>query len=281
MPAPLTPVDVRVPVPGGELNVAVWGEPGGEPLLALHGITASSRAWGAVAAAAGSLVAPDLRGRGGSVRGGPYGMAAHAADCLAVLDHLGVGRARVVGHSMGAFVAAVLAMRHPARVARLVLVDGGAQLPPVADPEAALGPAAARLRMRFADPLAYRDFWRRHPAFVRWSPAVTAYVDYDLVPDGDDYRSRVVEEAVRVDLLELHAGDLPRAAHAALPPGTPFVRAERGLLDEPVPLYPDPAALAPLDVRTVPGTNHYSVLFDNTGVAAVLAAVAGHPEKER
>ncbi len=50
-----------------------------------------------------------------------------------VLDHLGLDRAVVVGHSMGAFVTALLAARHPDRVERAVLVDGGFAFPPPPD----------------------------------------------------------------------------------------------------------------------------------------------------
>jgi pimeloyl-ACP methyl ester carboxylesterase len=60
--------------------------------------------------------------------GGPVLLAAHGEDLVAVLDHAGVERATVVGHSMGGFVAAVAAHRHPERVERLVLVDGSLPL---------------------------------------------------------------------------------------------------------------------------------------------------------
>jgi len=268
----------RVPVPGGELAVATWGvAAAGPPVLAIHGITASHLAWGPVAALhPGPLVAPDLRGRGGSGDlPGPYGMAAHAADCVAVLDALGIERATVVGHSMGGFVAAVLAHRHPSRVGRLVLVDGGAPLaaPADADLETLLGPAVRRLDMRFASRAEYRDFWRQHPAFADWSPAVESYVDYDLTGTEPELRSRVSRDAVRADFVDLHTGAAPRAAHAALPPGTPFLRAERGMFDEPGGLYPDPAAVG-LTVTTVPGTNHYSILFGDDGAKAVAAALS-------
>lgn len=266
----------RVPVAGGELTVAVWGDlAGAEPVLAVHGITASSMAWGEVACRLpGPVIAPDLRGRGGSGEvGGPYGMAVHAADCVAVLDALGVGRARVVGHSMGGFVACVLAHRHPERVARLVLVDGGPPLAtPDGEPDELLGPAAARLRMRFASREAYRDFWRGHPAFTDWTPAIESYVDYDLAGTGDQLRSRVAYDAMRADFVDLHTGSAPREAFAALPAGIPFLRAERGLLDEPTPLYPE--WLPRLAVHTVPGSNHYSILFGDAGATAVAAALA-------
>ncbi|SPT50287.1 Tropinesterase [Actinomadura madurae] len=272
------PSYTSVPVDGGELTVAVWGDlSDGAPVLAVHGITASSMAWIETATRLpGPVVAPDLRGRGGSgTLSGPYGMASHARDCITVLDALGIDRARVAGHSMGGFVAAVLAHRRPERVARLVLVDGGAPLPaPPGGPETVLGPAARRLRMRFPSREAYRDHWRAHPAFAGWTPAAEAYVDYDLTGAEGGFRSRASEEAMAADFVDLHSGAAPREAYEALPPGTPFLRAERGLLDETPPLYPDPSALAKLDVTTVAGTNHYSILFADAGAKAVAAALA-------
>ena len=268
----------EVPVDGGTLTVGRWGAPGdAPPVLAIHGITASHRAWELVAAAhAGPVIAPDLRGRGGSgTLPGPYGMAAHAADCVAVLDALGIDRATVVGHSMGGFVAAVLAHRHPARVGRLVLVDGGAPLraPKDADLETALGPAVARLDMRFASVEEYRDFWRQHPSFANWNAAIESYVDYDLTGEPPSLRSKVNGDAVRADFIDLHTGAAPRAAYEALPSDTVFLRAERGMFDEPTPLYPDPDAVG-LKVTTVAGTNHYSILLGDDGARAVAAALS-------
>jgi lipase len=272
-----TPSRVGVPVAGGELTVAVWGSPDtGIPVLAIHGITASSRAWLEVASRfPGPVIAPDLRGRGGSALPGPYGMAAHAADCVAVLDALGVERAVVVGHSMGGFVASVLTHRNPTRVARLVLVDGGAPLAvPDGGPDVALGPAARRLAMRFASTEAYRDFWRAHPSFAEWTPAVEAYVDYDLTGTAPELRSRVSAEAMRTDFTDLLTGTPAREAFAALPDDVPFLRAERGMFNEETPLYPDLDVLTRLSVRTVSDTNHYSILFGEAGVSAVVTELS-------
>ncbi|MFC4852416.1 alpha/beta hydrolase [Actinophytocola glycyrrhizae] len=267
-----------VPVPGGELVVGRWGAlDDSPPVLAIHGITANHLAWGMVAPLVpGPVVAPDLRGRGGSGSlPGPYGMAAHAADCVAVLDALGIERAVVVGHSMGGFVASVLAHRYPARVARLVLVDGGAPLalPGGVDIETALGPAVARLSMRFASHAAYHDFWREHPSFTGWNPAIESYVDYDLAGAEPELRSKVNEDAVRADFVDLHKGAEPLAAYAALRSDTVFLRAERGMFDQPEALYPDPSAIG-LAVTTVPGTNHYTILLGEGGARAVAAAVS-------
>ena len=265
----------RIPVPGGELTVGQW--PGDAmPVLAIHGITANHLAWGMVAPLlAGPVVAPDLRGRGGSgALPGPYGMTAHAADCVAVLDALGIEQAVVTGHSMGGFVASVLAHRYPDRVARLVLVDGGAPISSTVDDlETALGPAVARLSMRFASHEEYRDFWRQHPSFADWHPAIESYVDYDLTGAEPELRSKVDGEAVRADFMDLHTGTDPRAAYEALPSDTVFLRAERGLFNEPTAFYPDPDAIG-LKVTTVPGTNHYTILLGEDGARAVADALS-------
>lgn len=117
-----------VPVAAGALHVGQWGA-GPMVVLAAHGITATHRSMSAVADQLGDgvrLLAPDLRGRGGSNGvGPPFSMETHADDFVAVLDHVGTERALLLGHSMGAFAAVVAAHRHPDRVSGLVLVDGG------------------------------------------------------------------------------------------------------------------------------------------------------------
>lgn len=143
--------DTAVEVAGGALGVARLGAADGAPAVAVHGITSSSRAWLAVARALGTratLHAVDLRGRGASSGlPGPYGLGAHTADLLAVLDALGLERAVLTGHSLGAYVVARFAVEHPDRVRAVVLVDGALAIPgadgvePQAFADAFLGPA--------------------------------------------------------------------------------------------------------------------------------------------
>jgi lipase len=245
-------------------------------VIAAHGITATSRAWLPVARALGDramFVAVDLRGRGES-RGlpGPFGMTAHAADLLAVADHLEVDRAVLTGHSMGAYVVARLAVDHPDRVTAAILVDGGLAVPgwegvdPQVFVDAFLGPALARLRMRFASRAAYRAFWLAHPAFAGAGideQDVAAYADYDLIGDPPALRSSVAEAAVRSDAPDLQAAVL--AAHELTVPAV-LVRAARGLMNGPDPMVPADAADAWAaeapglrSVVAVPDVNHYSL----------------------
>jgi pimeloyl-ACP methyl ester carboxylesterase len=195
---------------------------------------------------------------------------------VAVLDEHGVERAVLAGHSMGAYVAALAAVRHPSRVTRVVLVDGGLgfPLPPEADPDAVLaallGPALGRLDAEFPTRAAYLDFWRAHPAFhFAWSPAVTAYLEHDLIGDGP-YRSSCVAEAVRVDGAQMLADPTVRAAVHALPMPGVLLYADRGLLDQSPGAY-DATSTAglPFAAVRVPDTNHYSILLAADGAVAV------------
>ena len=288
---------VPVPVRGGELAVGVWGpdDPAAPVVLAVHGITATHRSWPLVAAALPHcrVVAPDLRGRGRSAGlPPPYGLARHAEDLEAVLDRLGVEEATVVGHSMGAFVAVSLAARVGARARGLVLVDGGLPLAPPpggtarpdATPEQVLGPAAQRLTMTFESHEAYRDFWRAHPAFAgRWNPTIEAYVDYDLEGEAPSLRPSTRLEAVATDAGQLSGGDVLdggsyEQALRGLDVPTTFLRAPRGLMDEPQALYPPDVAvrfraLVPhLRAIEVDDVNHYTIVMDAAGARAVAAA---------
>jgi pimeloyl-ACP methyl ester carboxylesterase len=279
----------EVPVEGGQLAVWRWGG-GGPVALAAHGIASSHVSWSVVADLVAddlTLVVPDLRGRGDSADlGGPSSMRRHAADLLAVLDHLGVSEAVITGHSMGGMVAAVLAAESPDRARAAVMVDGGPPLvgpiPPGADVDAvlskAIGPAIDRLQRRFDSREEYRRFWRDHPALraSRVDPArIDAYADHDLHGPPGDLRSKVSAEHVREDGRDsLTDADLQDVTSALRVPAV-LLLAERGMLDGPTPLITDERAVdlhtmrGPLEVIRVPDTNHYTIMLDDRGARAV------------
>jgi pimeloyl-ACP methyl ester carboxylesterase len=113
-----------VGVDGGELIGRSVGA--GEPLLVLHGGPGLSdysdlfidelAGWRALCYTQRGMLPSTARG--------PYTVAKHVEDALAVLDHHGVERAVVLGHSWGACLACLLAAAAPERVRGLVLVDG-------------------------------------------------------------------------------------------------------------------------------------------------------------
>jgi pimeloyl-ACP methyl ester carboxylesterase len=108
-----------------ELHVAEAGA--GPPLILLHGWPQHWWCWRRLIprlAASYRVLAPDLRGWGWSdAPPGDYEKATFARDLLALIDHEGIDRARVVGHDWGGFAGFLLALRHPERVERLVALD--------------------------------------------------------------------------------------------------------------------------------------------------------------
>jgi pimeloyl-ACP methyl ester carboxylesterase len=111
---------------GTTVNYVDMGS-GDPPLLLLHGIGASYRAWLSTMPALAKLrrvVAVDLPGFGGSGRLEQQLDAAGAAEYLTrVCEILDLGVVDVVGHSMGGFLAIQLAFSHPERVRRVALVS--------------------------------------------------------------------------------------------------------------------------------------------------------------
>lgn len=281
-----------VPVAGGTLAVYRLGDaPDDAPLvIAAHGITGNHAFWPPVVRALGDravVLAPDLRGRGESRElPEPFGLAAHAADLIAVADHVGAREAVFAGHSMGAYITAHLATRHPDRVSAAVLVDGGLDIPgaravpPQVFLDAFLGASLARLQLRFASLEAYLDFWHSHPAFVDQGieeEDLVAFARQDLVGDGPEMRPAVSEAAVRADATDILSGEL--AAHEMTVP-TILVQAARGLQDQPEPMVPLEAANAwaaedhgSRRVIPVADVNHYSLVLGR-GAGAVADAIA-------
>jgi 3-oxoadipate enol-lactonase len=117
----------RTRVDGHVLHSEVHGDGEGSPLLLVTGLGGSCRGWLALQvpdfAPHHRTVIYDHRGVGESEDpGGPFTTADLADDGAALLDALGISRAHVLGIFMGGMVAQELALRHPARVDRLVLV---------------------------------------------------------------------------------------------------------------------------------------------------------------
>lgn len=278
-----------IPVAGGSLAVFRYGRPVGEPVLLIHGITSSNRAFqllaNALVARGRSPYAVDLRGRGDSSSlPGPFGMAVHARDMLAVCDYLGWDKVDVIGHSMGAFVSVYLNGLSPERVRRAVLIDGGIPLPMPHETTveqlmpAILGPALARLAMTFESKAAYRDYWKPQPAFVKgWSTSLDEYVDYDL----RDGRPSTNPQAVEEDSRDLFGDDLIVGALQNLRDDVLFVKAERGLQNEPGGLYPMPVleAVLPqypkLKLMYLDDTNHYDMILEGSGAERIAQAIYG------
>lgn len=121
---------MRIDNGGVEVEFEVAGH--GRPVVLLHGFPDTGRMWRyqveVLAASGFQVVVPDLRGYGGS--GKPdavedYSVLLLAGDVLAILDHLGIERAHLVGHDWGAALAWAMASLVPDRVDHLVALSVG------------------------------------------------------------------------------------------------------------------------------------------------------------
>ncbi len=155
------------------LKIAYLDEGEGEPILLIHGFASSAfynwvqPGWVPTLTAAGyRTIAIDNRGHGQSDK--PHDMSVYtptlmAGDAAALLDHLGIAQAHVMGYSMGARISAFLALQHPNRVHDLVfgglgigMVEGAGDWSPIAealladDAESISHPRGKMFRM-FAD----------------------------------------------------------------------------------------------------------------------------------
>lgn len=120
------------PVDGTSLRYDFSGD--GPALVLLHGSVLSRAIWRGLGylaplAAEHTVIRMDLRGHG--LSGTPHDPAAYTQevfieDLLAVLDAEGIGRAALLGYSLGARIALGAALAHPGRVTRLVSLGGSA-----------------------------------------------------------------------------------------------------------------------------------------------------------
>lgn len=168
---------------GPLLHYGEQGDAGGEAILFLHGWPDSGFSFSRVA----SLLPPrwhaffpDQRGFGDSERPqAGYEINDFASDAVALLDSASLERATVVGHSFGSFVARRVAIAHPERVSRLILIGTG-----LSSANEVTREVQSSLR-ELPDPVSVE--------FAREFQASTAYV-----PLPETFFERIVAESVKL-----------------------------------------------------------------------------------
>ncbi len=111
------------------LSACAWGDAAKPLVILVHGGLDQKRSWDWTASALSDryyVVACDLRGHGGSdwVNDGDYGVMDHVFDLASLVDHLGVDRCRLVGHSLGGNIVLRYAGLFPERVEKLAAIEG-------------------------------------------------------------------------------------------------------------------------------------------------------------
>ena len=122
----------------GDVEIAYLDEGDGEPIVLVHGFASTKEVnwvqpgWVSALNRAGRrAIALDNRGHGASSKlydPAAYHSATMADDVRALLDHLKIERADIMGYSMGARITAFLAVKHPERVRSVILGGLGIRL---------------------------------------------------------------------------------------------------------------------------------------------------------
>lgn len=124
------PRERRIALPHLTLAALEWGDAAAPPLLALHGWLDNAGSFATLApllAAGHRVIALDLPGHGHSDHlpaGAAYHYLDHVRAVLAALDALELPRCSLLGHSLGAGIASLVAAAAPARIERLHLIEG-------------------------------------------------------------------------------------------------------------------------------------------------------------
>ncbi len=194
-----------IETPGLRTHVATVGE--GPPVVLLHGLPEHWWQWHDVAPAIAAhgyrVICPDLRGAGWTEADDPrIGHETRMHDLLALLDVLGVERAHVMTHDLGALTGMHLAYSRPDRVRTLV--------------QLAVPPGFMRFSPRMIPAFRHypRLLWGGHRHSLRWVLA-PPYTVRPMSADTIDAYLRVetrpeVARATRRVLLGMIAPELPR-----------------------------------------------------------------------
>ena len=226
------------PANGIEIAYETFGDPSGRPLLLVMGLATQMLAWheefcGALVDLGFHVVrydnrdiglsthlhdapVPDVMAAfGGDTSSASYTLDDMADDAVALLDHLGIDRAHVVGASMGGMIAQTVASRHPARVASLTSI--------MSTPSSAIGsPTQEAMAVLFAPPATSREeaVQRARTAYeVIGSPAYPLDLPWLASISGEAYDRAYDPLGVARQLLAVHAsGDrTPSLRELAVP----------------------------------------------------------------
>lgn len=270
--------EVRLSLPHIELAAHLYGPEEGLPVLALHGWLDNAASFARLAPKLEGLriVALDFAGHGHSehrAAGAGYALWDYAYDVLQVAEQFGWQRFSILGHSMGAITAVLLAGAMPERIARLALIDG--LVPYTGEAEQApekLG-EALRARQKLTD--------KRKPVYAEVARAVEARMkgvgavsreaaellaQRGLMPVSGGYTWRTDSRLTLPSPLRLSWAHAQAFVHALQCPVS-LVLAEQGMMSA------QPAVQAllqhvPFEVHRLPGGHHLH-LDDEAGAQLV------------
>lgn len=190
------------------LHVQEWGDPLGEPLVCLHGVTGYAGVYQRLAEERWRerrVLAFDLRGHGRSGWEPPWTFPTHVGDLAETATALGLSTADWVGHSFGGRLVLELASVRPRLVRRACLLDPAIQLLP----HVALD--SANFERREPVYSSFEDYLEERLLLYRDSPraAIEHEASWQLEPQKDGSFRRRTCQAAAVSIYGELATDAP------------------------------------------------------------------------
>ena len=185
-------------IKSADAEIVYWVLGDGPPVVLLHPFPANHEFWLPVAQALAGryrIVLPDLRGHGDSGIGeGSATMEKHAADLARVMDAADVGRAPLIGASIGGYLLFDFWRRHRGRVAALGLCNTKAP---------ADGPEARASRLQAANDVLDRG---TEPFFESMIPRLMGKTTREMRPDLVDGALRMMRKMSPEDVAQVQRG---------------------------------------------------------------------------
>ena len=185
-------------IKSGDAELAYWSLGDGPPVVLLHPFPANHEFWLPVADALSAryrVILPDLRGHGDSdIGAGPATMEKHASDIANVMDDADVGRAPLIGVSIGGYALFEFWRKFRGRVAALGLCNTKA---PADTPEARAG------RLQAANDVVDRG---TEPFFESMIPKLMGKTTREMRPDLVDGALRMMRKMSPEDVAQVQRG---------------------------------------------------------------------------
>ena len=237
-------------------------------VIAIHGLTGSHKNmvhYTRHLAEHYNVISVDLRGRGNSsALGKTPSIYQHAEDILELIDTLHIDNPIILGHSMGAFIASLVASKLPSTRA-VILLDGAATMSE--HQNSIVQPSLGRLSKHYASKDHYIEEIQAiyNRLGVTWTADVKACVEYEVHAFEGHWENRSDEAAIRTDWESFYAYN-PEAIFSAVDCPVLLVYAE-GKNGQLPPLfyltdYDTTQKVAKNITTTISPCNHYTMVFE-------------------
>lgn len=258
----------KVAINGNEIQVADYpGERG--PIIAIHGLTGNHKNMHYYAEKFKGeyrFIAVDLRGRGNSDEADRNtSIFKHAEDILELIKLLNIENPILLGHSMGAFISAIVASKLDS-VKAVVLLDGAAKMSD--HQQSIVKPSLGRLSKEYESKDHYVNEIKRiySNLGITWNDTLQNTVEYEVAPALDHWENKSTESSILADFESFYSFNPKEiCSRIACPVLLIYAQSEIGSMPPLFYLsdYEDTQEYTQSIETVISSCNHYTMVFEN------------------